>query len=158
MFTIGAEYFYNQPGYADTKLYPGLLFNQSGTPMLNFFYTGRQYAALFASFPMPYSWNLSTFTLSTLSNVTDQSYISRVDYSYTLLTHLTLEAFVGVHYGSSAGEFRLGFDIDPQYAGKAVSTPPGAPPPATVPCDVTVPALRRDPALLDLGIALRVRI
>jgi hypothetical protein len=160
MFTLGAEYFYNQPGYSDTSLYPGLLFNQSGTPMLNFFYTGRQYAALFAAFPMPYSWNLSTFTLSTLSNLTDRSFISRVDYSYTLLTHISLEAFVGVHYGSSAGEFRLGFDIDPQYAAKSPATiaPAGAPPAATVPCDVTVPALRRDPALLDLGVALRVRI
>ena len=54
LFTIGAEYFYNQPGYADPSLYPGLLFNQAGTPMLNFFYTGRHYASLFASFPFPY--------------------------------------------------------------------------------------------------------
>jgi hypothetical protein len=156
MFTLGAEYFYNQPGYSDTSLYPGLLFNTSGTPQLNFFYTGRQYAALFASFPMPYSWNLSTFTISTLSNLTDQSYISRVDYSYTLLTHMTLEAFVGVHYGSSGGEFRLGFD-DPQYFAKQRPPGPvGAPPPATVPCDVA--PFHRDPSLLDLGVALRVRI
>ena len=110
LFTIGGEYFYNQLGYTDAALYPGLLFNSSGTPLLNFFYTGRHYAALFASFPAPYSWNYTTFTLSTLGNVSDQSFISRLDYSVTLLTHLSFEAFVGVHYGSPGGEFRLGFE------------------------------------------------
>ncbi|HTA17990.1 MAG TPA: hypothetical protein VK989_01790, partial [Polyangia bacterium] len=132
MFTVGAEYFYNQPGYSNTSVYPGLLLNSNYTPILNFFYTGRQYAALFASFPAPYSWNLTTFTLSTLSNLTDQSFISRLDYSYTLLTHITLEAFVGVHYGHAGGEFRLGYDI------------PGVG--------------ARDPALIDLGAALRLKI
>ncbi|HVZ75189.1 MAG TPA: hypothetical protein VHJ20_22570 [Polyangia bacterium] len=156
MFTLGAEYFYNQPGYSDTSLYPGLLFNTSGQPQLNFFYTGRHYGAVFASFPAPYSWNLTTFTFSTLANLTDQSYISRVDYSYTLLTHISLEAFVGVHYGSSGGEFRLGFD-DPQYSTTASTTgPAGAPPAADVPCNTT--PFHRDPSLLDLGVALRVKI
>jgi hypothetical protein len=131
MFTLGGEYFYNQPGYSDATIYPGLLFNSNNSPLLNFFYTGRHYGALFASFPAPYSWNLTTFTLSTLSNLTDQSFISRVDYSYTLLTHLSLEAFVGVHYGHSGGEFRLGFDL----AG-----------------------FHSDPALVDLGVALRLKI
>ena len=131
MFTLGGEYFYNQPGYSDAAIYPGLLINSNSTPILNFFYTGRHYAALFASFPAPYSWNLTTFTLSTLGNLTDQSFISRVDYSYTLLTHISFEAFAGVHYGHSGGEFRLGFDI----AG-----------------------FHNDPALVDLGLALRLKI
>jgi hypothetical protein len=131
LFTIGGEYFYNQPGYSDTSLYPGLLLNSNYTPMLNFFYTGRHYGALFASFPFPYSWNLSTFTLSTLGNLTDQSFVSRIDYAYTLLTHISLEAFVGVHYGHEHGEFRLGIDL---------------------------PELHRDPSLLDLGIALRAKM
>jgi hypothetical protein len=150
IFTIGAEYFYNQPGYSDPSLYPGLLFNQSGQPMLNFFYTGRHYSALFASFPMPYSWNLSTFTLSTLGNLSDWSFVSRLDYSYTLLTHLSLETFVAVHYGSAGGEFRLGFDIPDQYRIRQ---------PATVPpnCDF-IPGFQRDPALIDVGVALRMKI
>jgi hypothetical protein len=152
MFTLGAEYFYNQPGYSDTSLYPGLLFNTSGTPMLNFFYTGKHYGALFASFPAPYSWNLSTFTLSTLSNISDFSFVSRLDYSYTLLTHITLEAFVGVHYGSRGGEFRLGFQIPDQYIQAGAPTATGA-----VPC-VFVPASARDPQLIDLGVALRLKI
>ena len=63
--------------------------------MLNFFYIGRHYAALFLSLPAPYSWNYTTFTLSTLSNLSDMSFVSRVDYSVTLLTHLTLEDFIG---------------------------------------------------------------
>jgi hypothetical protein len=132
MFTIGGEYFYNQPGYSNASVYPGLLLNSNYTSILNFFYTGRQYAALFASFPAPYSWNLTTFTLSTLSNLTDQSFITRLDYSYTLLTHISLEAFAGLHYGHAGGEFRLGFDI------------PGVG--------------SRDPSLIDLGLALRLKI
>jgi hypothetical protein len=132
MFTLGAEYFYNQPGYSDTTLYPGILFNSNGTPVLNFFYTGRHYAAVFASFPQPYSWNLTTFTLSTLGNLTDQSFISRLDYSYTLLTHISLEAFAGVHYGHTSGEFRFGIDI---------------------------PGIQKvDPLLIDLGVALRLKL
>jgi len=130
-FTLGGEYFYNQPGYSDAAIYPGLLINSNYSPVLNFFYTGRHYAALFASFPAPYSWNLTTFTLSTLANLTDQSFISRVDCSYTLLTHISFEAFAGVHYGHSGGEFRLGFDI----AG-----------------------FHNDPALVDVGLALRLKI
>jgi hypothetical protein len=132
MFTLGGEYFYNQPGYSDTSLYPGILFNANATPLLNFFYTGRQYFAVFASFPQPYSWNLTTFTLSTLSNITDQSYISRLDYSYVLLTHISLEAFAGVHYGHTSGEFRFGIDL------------PGIP--------------KVDPLLIDLGVALRLKL
>src|SRR4029077_14729016 len=91
LFTIGAEYFYNQPGYADPSLYPGLLANKSGVPQLNFFYTGRQYGALYASFPAPYSWNYTSFTLSTIGNLSDRSFVTRLDYSLTVLTHLSFE-------------------------------------------------------------------
>src|SRR4029079_7853271 len=108
LWTVGAEYFYNQPGYADASLYPGLLSNNTGVPQLNFFYTGRHYAALFASFPAPYSWNYTTFTLSTIGNISDLSFVSRLDYSLTVLTHLSFEAFAAVHYGTKAGGLRLG--------------------------------------------------
>jgi hypothetical protein len=147
MFVLGGEYFYNQPGVADAHLYPGLLFNTSNTPMLNFFYIGRHYAALFASFPAPYSWNYTTFTLSTLGNLSDKSFVSRVDYSVTLLTHLTLEAFVGVHYGNRQGEFRAGFEIPAQtvLAADGMS------------CQY-YPATSLSPLLLDVGVALRMKI
>jgi hypothetical protein len=153
LFTIGAEYFYNQPGYNDPTLYPGLLFNSSNTTMLNFFYTGRHYGALFASFPAPYDLNRTTFTLSTLGNLSDQSFISRLDYGFTLLTHLSLEAFVGVHYGNQGGEFRLGFDVPTQYRVQQPAPSAGTPPI----CDV-IPGSHRDPALIDLGVALRLKI
>jgi hypothetical protein len=146
IFLIGAEYFYNQPGYSDTSLYPGLLFNNTGSPMLNFFYTGRHYAALFASLPQPYSWNKTTFTLSTLGNLADMSFVSRLDYAFTLLTHVTLEAFGAVHYGSRGGEFRLGFDV----AAQRVLNPDAT-------CRMIDP-FTRDPVLFDLGIALRMKI
>jgi hypothetical protein len=150
LFLIGAEYFYNQPGIADPNLYPGLLFNTSGTQMLNFFYIGRHYAALFLSLPAPYSWNYTTFTLSTLSNLSDMSFVSRVDYSVTLLTHLTLEAFVGVHYGTRGGEFRAGFDIPPQTTNDTPANPMAM-------CRFA-PEQNFSPILLDLGVALRMKI
>jgi hypothetical protein len=147
MWTVGAEYFYNQPGYTDASLYPGLLFNNTGVPQLNFFYTGRHYAALFASLPAPYSWNYTTFTLSTIGNISDRSFVSRLDYSLTVLTHLSLEAFTAVHFGYKAGEFRLGADFSEQTGIN----------PMTGMC-VTIPATSRDPLLFDFGVALRLKI
>jgi len=154
MFTIGGEYFYNQPGVSDPHLYPGLIFNTSNTQMLNFFYIGRHYAALFASFPAPYSWNYTTFTLSTLGNLSDKSFVSRVDYSVTLLTHLTLEAFVGVHYGTRGGEFRAGFDIPAQTTAVSTRNDAGM---LVTQCQ-PAPELNLSPILLDLGVALRMKI
>ncbi len=114
-WTVGAEYFYNHPGYSSASVYPQALqyavSNPNAVPnpfaLFPFFYLGQHYAALFASFPAPYSWNYTTFTFSTLGNLSDKSFISRVDYSVTVLTHLSFEAFVGVHYGNVGGEFRF---------------------------------------------------
>ncbi|MEO5767809.1 MAG: hypothetical protein ABIS92_05615, partial [Polyangia bacterium] len=100
------EYFYNSRGYSDPRAYP-LLF---ATGTFDFFYTGRHYAAVSAFLPAPWSWNYTNFTATTLGNLSDQSFISRLDYSHTLLTHLSFEAFGAVNYGRRAGEFRLGFD------------------------------------------------
>ena len=72
----------------------------------------------------------------------------------TLLTHLSLEAFVGVHFGSRSGEFRLGVDVAKQYV---LNTDKPSPDPNVPLCDV-VPAYSTEPLLLDLGIALRLRI
>jgi hypothetical protein len=148
LWTVGAEYFYNQPGYTDPSIYPGLLFNQAGTPMLNFFYTGRHYAALFASLPAPYSWNYTTFTFSTLGNLSDMSFVSRLDYSVTLLTHLTFEAFGAVHYGTRGGEFRIAIDVDPATGlGAGGLCAPNPPFP-----------IHQGPPFVDLGVALRMKI
>jgi hypothetical protein len=128
--TVGGEYFYNTLGYDDAGIYPGLLarMNTLSEPP-QFFYLGRHYASLFLLVPAPYSWDLTTFALSTLANLSDRSFITRLDYSLTLLTHLRFEAFVSVHYGKANGEFRLG-----------------------------VKELNLQPSLLDLGVALRVSI
>jgi hypothetical protein len=122
---IGGEYFYNALGYSKTDAYPGLVLPRT-TELVNaaqFFYVGRHYGAAFVSFPSPFALNLHTFTLSTLGNLSDRSFITRLDYSLTLLTHLTFEAFTAVHYGSYSGEFRFGIrGVD--IAGQTVSISP----------------------------------
>ena len=138
-FTIGAEYFYNGLGYSSVKDYLGLFaFSPAMEQPASFFYLGRQYVGVFATAPAPYSWDLHTFTLSTLANLTDQSGITRFDYSYTLLTHIRFEAYAAVHWGQRNGEFRLGFN------------------PADLPCPTDLPP--HAPSLFDLGVGLRVAI
>jgi len=104
VFTVTGEYFYNSFGYDDPRVYPGLFLSNS----FPFFYLGRHYAALSAIAAAPYSWNYTTFTFTTLGNLSDQSFISRLDYSVVMLTHLRFEAFGAVNYGRREGEFRLG--------------------------------------------------
>ena len=106
VFTVTGEYFFNSRGYNDPHIYPGLFLSNT----FEFFYTGRHYAALGAIAAAPWSWNYTTFSLTTLGNLSDQSFITRLDYSLTLLTHLRFEAFGAVNYGRRSGEFRLGVD------------------------------------------------
>jgi hypothetical protein len=129
VLTFGGEYFYNGLGYSDPNVYLGLLLPRNLAEPATFFYLGKHYAALFASAPAPYNWDLHSFTVSVLGNLSDRSFIGRFDYSYTLLTHLRLEAYVALHFGKANGEFRFG-----------------------------VPEIGRAPGLLDLGVALRVAI
>lgn len=104
VFTVTGEYFYNPFGYDDPQVYPGLFLSKS----FQYFYTGRHYAGISAIAAAPYSWNYTTFTFTTLGNLSDQSFLSRLDYSLVLLTHLRFEAFGAVDYGHLGGEFRLG--------------------------------------------------
>jgi hypothetical protein len=138
VWSLGAEYFYNPLGYSSPDVYPGLVLPRT-VPLVDpatFFYLGRHYAAVFLAVPAPYSWDLTTFTLSTLGNLSDKSFITRLDYSLLMLTHLRFEAFVAVRYGTEEGEFRFGasgFTI----SGRNLSRAPG---------------------LVDLGVALRVNL
>jgi hypothetical protein len=137
-FTVGGEYFYNALGYASPTAYPGLVLPHtvSLNDSANFFYLGRHYAAAYLSFPAPYSLDNHTFTLSTLGNLSDRSFITRFDYSLIALTHMRFEAFVSARYGNENGEFRFG--VSPlSFAG--------------IPFD-------RAPALMDFGLALRIAI
>jgi hypothetical protein len=109
-FTVGAEYFYNGLGYHGPSVYPGLVLPHSRdlSESANFFYLGRHYAALYLTFPAPYSLDTHTFTLSTIGNLSDRSFITRLDYALVVLTHVRFEAFVSGRYGNENGEFRFG--------------------------------------------------
>jgi hypothetical protein len=138
VWNLGAEYFYNALGYSSSEVYPGLVLPRA-RPLeepATFFYLGRHYGAVFINVPAPYSWDYTSFTLSTLANFSDLSFISRLDYALTLLTHLRFEAFAALHYGDREGEFRFGVK-EVNLGGIPFSLPPG---------------------LLDLGVALRVSI
>jgi hypothetical protein len=146
VWTAGVEYFYNHAGYETGNVYPQAfqyaLDNQLNPfTLFPFFYIGRHYGAVYVSLPAPYSWNYTTFTLSTLGNFSDGSFVTRLDYSLTFLTHMSLEAFVGVHYGNLGGEFR--FQIP------ASSLPPGL---------TGAAANLTSYPVCDLGLALRLKI
>jgi hypothetical protein len=156
-WTVGAEYFYNHPGYTSASSYPQTIqyvFNNlsstnpdpalQANPLgaLPFFYLGRQYAAVYLALPAPYSWNYTSFTFSTLGNLSDQSFITRLDYSVTLLTHLSFEAFAGVHYGHVGGEFRL--ELPPGLASQIAAS--------------FGSTTLNDYPVLDLGVALRLKL
>ena len=137
-FTLGVEYFYNGLGYSDAASYLGLLFPHT-TSLDNpasFFYLGQHYAALFLVFPAPFALDLHSFTLSTLGNLSDRSFITRLDYSLQLLTHLRFEAFVAGFYGRPNGEFRFG-----------IQTP-----------KIDDLRLTLEPPTFNVGVALRVSI
>jgi hypothetical protein len=137
-FTVGAEYFYNSLGYDSPVAYPGLVLPHSVTlnDPASFFYLGRHYAALYATFPSPFSLDTHSFTLSTLGNLSDQSFITRLDYSLVVLTHVRFEAFVSGRYGNANGEFRFG--VKNLNVGTKVFNLPAA--------------------IMDFGMALRVAI
>ena len=136
LLTFGGEYFYNGLGYSAPSIYPWLFVNNAAT----FFYLGQQYAGLYVLADKPGSWYNSTFNFSTLSNLSDRSFISRIDFFQTVLTHLRVEAFVDVHYGGN-GEFHY-----------SLSTP------SLTFNGVTLPTLNVTPPVFDVGLALRLSI
>ncbi|HIA01500.1 MAG TPA: hypothetical protein EYN66_06255 [Myxococcales bacterium] len=100
---IGAEWFYNQNGSTETD--PIKLFSGE----TQFFYTGRHYGAVFISLPSPGLWNDSTFALSTVANLSDRSFLTRLDLIQRVKTFMTLQAYATIHYGRP-GELNLGPD------------------------------------------------
>lgn len=137
-FSVGVEYFHNPLGYSSPVSYPGLLLphGQALENPATFFYLGRHYAAVYISFPSPFSLDLHSFTLSTLGNLSDLSFTTRFDYSLVLLTHLRFEAFASARYGESHGEFRLGVHE----------------------LDLDGVKFSRAPAIVDFGVGLRLDI
>ena len=108
MIVVGAEYFYNQAGYTSASIYPWLFLYNAYVPL----YTGMHYAAVYAAAPAPFDFNDLNVTVSALSNLSDQSYLARLDVQYVLLQYLTINAFVAGHLGNP-GEFKVGLDVDP---------------------------------------------
>ena len=104
---LGVEYFYNPLGADDPDLYPWLVFNGDFVP----FYLGQHYLALIWSVPSPGNWDEATFNLSNLGNLSDKSFVTRLDFSVTLHTKLRFEAYAQVHYGHRGGELRFALDV-----------------------------------------------
>lgn len=148
-FTVGVEYFYNGLGYSSAEVYPGLVLprNTALSNPATFFYLGRHYLALFATAPAPYSWDNTTFTLSALGNLSDNTGITRLDYSLTVLTHVRFEAYGAVHFGQRNGEFRFGLDGNRLVQGSSDST-----------LQSLASSYSFAPALFDLGVGLRVAL
>lgn len=137
LLTVSAEAFWQKAGYDGGAIYPWLLYTGNFVP----FHVAERYAAVFLSYMMPGLPSAPAISLSTLGNVSDGSFVTRLDWSSTLLTHLRFEAFAAAHYGSEGGEFRLALEIP-------AGTLAGAPFPG-----LSVPA----PAA-EAGLALRLRI
>ncbi|MBF5044867.1 hypothetical protein FGE12_20880 [Aggregicoccus sp. 17bor-14] len=106
--TVGVEYFYNATGYPSEDVYPLLIFKNQFTP----FYLGRHYAGIYLVLLAPGKLEDSTFTLSTLGNLSDRSYISRLDMTQRVLRYLSVNAFAAYSYGTRGGEFRFALDPD----------------------------------------------
>jgi hypothetical protein len=134
---VGTEYFFNPEGYSDSSSYSLLLAEslagslgadaaggsggESGTDGeasqggataasggFTPFYMGRHYGAVYAMLPSPGSWDYTTFSMSGVGNFSDESYLVRFDYSVTVLTWLSVQAWGAVNLGKKGGEFRFG--------------------------------------------------
>lgn len=136
--TVGAEYFYNSLGTDDPGLYPWLILNGEFTP----FYLGRHYAAAYALLAAPGNWENTSFVFSALGNISDRSFLTRLDVTQRVLSFLTVEGFVSGHFGNDRGEFRLGVDV----------------PPLVFPGGFTTPAIVIPPPVFEVGVALRVSL
>jgi hypothetical protein len=135
--TVGVEYFYNEDGYNNASPYPALIFTGNYQP----FYTGKNYGAIYLTAEGPDADKHTSYTFSTLSNLSDKSFISRADLQWRVLTYLTFETYVDGHYGAPGGEFNF-----------ALATP------QLVSGTTAIPAINVPATYFDLGFSLRVSI
>jgi hypothetical protein len=135
--TLNAEYFFNRLGYSNSLYYPVLIFNGTFTP----FYTGRHYAALALTAEGPDELKHTSYVFTTIGNLSDMSFISRVDFTWRVLTYLTFQLYADVHYGNQGGEFRFSINT-PTFGFNGSLIPPISVPPPT----------------FDLGFGLRIAI
>lgn len=117
--TVGVEYFYNSTGYPTALAYPYLLLQGQFQP----FYAGRHYGALYLLVTGPGSWDNTNFILSNLGNLSDRSFITRLDVTHRALSYLSVEAFVATHYGQKGGEFRFALNLPAMRLGEQMVPP-----------------------------------
>lgn len=105
---VAAEYFFNDFGVSNPELYPFMAIDRQFVP----FYVGRHYAALILLLFGPGSWDDTSFTLYGIGNLSDRSFLARLQYTVSFFNYLTVNAYGNVHFGEK-GELRLGVDIPP---------------------------------------------
>jgi hypothetical protein len=132
--TLAAEYFYNTASFRAAQ-YPNLIFQGFFQP----FYLGRNYLAMSAT--LADTTAKTTWVLTNIGDLSDVSFITRLDFIVTVLSYLQVESYASVDYGHRGGEFRLGFDI------------PSLSLNGSVPINVVVPA-----PILQLGLGLRLSL
>ncbi len=132
--TLGAEYFYNSASFRASQ-YPNLIFQGFFQP----FYLGRNYLVLSAT--LTDTTAKTTWVLTNIGDLSDVSFITRLDFIVTVLSYLQVESYASVDYGHRGGEFRLGFDI------------PGLSLNGSAPLNVVVPV-----PILQLGLGLRLAL
>ncbi len=115
---LGVEYFYNGSGYDDASLYPWVFAKGAYTP----FYTGKHYGGVYVYLPSPGRLDDLSLTASTLGNLSDASYVSRLQVSYRALTWLNTYVYGQYHFGK-AGEFHYSYDVPDSVAALGLAIP-----------------------------------
>ncbi|MGK0361911.1 MAG: hypothetical protein ACI9U2_004231 [Bradymonadia bacterium] len=119
LFVLGAEYLFNDAGYASNDLYPWLIAQGDFQP----FYAGRHYLAAYAVLANPGGWDATSFVLTSVNNLSDGTGVARINISHAVRRRLFVEPYVAVLYGEKGGEFRFSGTF-PDGEGGEVSIPP----------------------------------
>lgn len=135
--TLGAETFYNELGVDTAKLLPVLIYLGDYTP----FYMGKDYASIYLSAEGPDEGKKTSYNLSNIANLSDGSFVSRLDFTWLLMDYLTFGAWATAHYGTSGGELNFALNTPALAAG------PKSPP---------IPAVSVAAVPVELGMSLRL--
>jgi hypothetical protein len=135
---LNGEYFYNSLGYTQPEVLAALILRNRYQP----FYAGQQYAGVGLQLALNDGLATDLVGLTTLANLSDRSYVTRLDALISVFTNLSVQLYVSVPYGQKGGEFRQTFDI-----------------PAQTDTDgQTIPALSVPAPLFEAGLGLRLKI